>query len=61
MGGAFLYLTICSLRNRVRVQIRRLRQPRYAVGLVAGLLYIYVFVFSPAFRSTPRSGEPNAG
>jgi hypothetical protein len=59
MGGAFLYLTICSLRNRIRVRLRRLREPRYLVGLIAGLAYMWFFVFRNAFRS-PRNG-PDPG
>jgi ABC-2 type transport system permease protein len=60
MGGAFVYLTLCSLRNRIRVRIRRLREPRYLIGLVAGLLYMYTFVFRNAFRNT-RNGRPDPG
>lgn len=54
MGGAFAYLTWCSLRNRIRVRIRRLREPRYLIGLVAGLLYMYAFVFRHAVRGRAR-------
>jgi ABC-2 type transport system permease protein len=45
MAGAFLYLVVCSVRNRIRVRLRRLREPRYLVGLVAGLAYM-AFVLS---------------
>jgi len=49
MAAAFLYLFFCSARNRVRVRLRRLRQPRYLLGSIAGLLYFYTFVFRHAF------------
>jgi ABC-2 type transport system permease protein len=56
MGGAFLYLTICSIRNRVRVRLKRLREPRYLLGLVAGLLY-FGFLFG---RPRRRQGAAAA-
>ena len=45
MTGAFLYLTVRGLINRLRVRLRRLREPRYLVGLSAGLLYFYLVIF----------------
>ena len=56
MAGAFFYLTFCSLRNRMRVRIRRLREPRYLIGLVAGSLYLYTFVLRNAFKPV-RAGR----
>lgn len=38
---AVLFLWAASLRNRVRRQLARLRQPRYLVGVVVALLYLY--------------------
>jgi len=58
VGGAFVYLTLCSLRNRLRTRIKRLRQPRYAIGLAAGLLYMWAFVFRHAFSAQGR-GRPD--
>lgn len=45
MFSAFVYLSLCSIRNRVRVRLRRLRQPRYLIGSAVGVLYLYTFVF----------------
>lgn len=45
MVGAFLYLTACSARNRLRRRLQRLREPRYVIGLVVGLLYMYFAFF----------------
>ncbi|HEX5000617.1 MAG TPA: hypothetical protein VFY29_20505 [Terriglobia bacterium] len=42
--GPLLYLTLCSVRNRIVVRLRRLKEPRYAVGMVVGLGYLW-FVF----------------
>lgn len=47
MSGALGYLTWISVRNRWRSQIRRLRQPRYALALVIGLAYIWTFLLRP--------------
>lgn len=47
MSGALGYLTWISVRNRWRVQLRRLRQPRYALALVIGIAYIWTFLLRP--------------
>jgi hypothetical protein len=56
MVGTFLYLTVCSLRNRIRVRLRRLKEPRYLIGTIVGGLYLYYFAFYRAF-SPGRSGR----
>jgi ABC-2 type transport system permease protein len=53
MVGAFVYLTACSLRNRMRRRLQRLREPRYIIGLVVGLAYMYLAFFRRSAR--PRS------
>jgi len=59
--GAFLYLTACSVKNRVRRRVRRLREPRYVVGLLVGLAYMWFMVFRNAVHPRgPRVG-PGAG
>ena len=57
MIGTFLYLTACSLKNRVIRRVRRLRQPRYLVGLVVGVLYLYTFIL----RNQLRAARPGRG
>ncbi len=60
-----LFLLACSWKNRVWARIKRLRQPKYLISVLAGLLYLY-FVF---LRGTlqyesqvPRSSSiPNPG
>jgi hypothetical protein len=57
MLGTFLYLTACSARNRIRVRIRRLKEPRYLIGSIVGAAYLYYFVIFRAVRSgRSRSG-----
>jgi hypothetical protein len=52
---ALFYLTFTSLGNSVRQRLRRLRQPKYLFGALAGAAYFYFFVFGFAFR---RNGGP---
>jgi ABC-2 type transport system permease protein len=46
MLAASLYIVLCSAKNRVRVRLRRLREPRYLVGAIAGAAYLYFAVFA---------------
>ena len=53
MFGASLYIIVCSARNRLRVRLRRLREPRYLIGAIVGAAYLYFSVFA---RMGSRSG-----
>lgn len=46
---AFVYLTVTSARNRLRQQLRRVRQPRYAVATVLAIVYLGFFLL-PGWR-----------
>src|SRR5438034_1807139 len=46
MFAASFYITICSFRNRVRVRLRRLREPRYLLGAIVGVAYLYFSFFA---------------
>jgi ABC-2 type transport system permease protein len=50
-AGAFL--VTASARNRVRLAIRKLREPRYLVGAAALGLYLWSLVGRNAFRGKP--------
>jgi hypothetical protein len=50
MFGASVYIIICSARNRLRVRLRRLREPRYLIGAIVGAAYSY-FSFFARFRT----------
>jgi ABC-2 type transport system permease protein len=39
--GAFWFVTVRSFKNRVVSRLRRLREPRYLIGFIAGLAYIW--------------------
>ena len=52
-----LYLTVHSIRNQIRVRLRRLRQPRYLIATVLGAGYFWFVIMGGAFRfNRPRSG-----
>jgi hypothetical protein len=55
MVDAFVYLAACSFKNRVRRRLRRLREPRYVVGLIVGLLYLYFAFFRRSGRRQPTA------
>jgi ABC-2 type transport system permease protein len=50
-AGAFL--VAASVRNRVRVAVRKLREPRYLVGAAAVGLYLFSFVGRSALHNRP--------
>jgi hypothetical protein len=56
MTAALLYLTTCSVVNRVRVRLRRLKQPRYLAGTVVGVAYVYFFLIRRPPRASMREG-----
>jgi ABC-2 type transport system permease protein len=58
MIGASLYIILCTARNRLRVRLRRLREPRYLIGAIVGVAYIYFSFFA---RLRTRSSASRAG
>ena len=48
---ALWYLVSRSVRNRVLRQARRVRSPRYAFALLAGLAYIVLLLGNPRDRT----------
>ena len=64
MIQASLYITVCSAKNRLRVRLKRLREPRYLLGALVGAAYVYFTVFArrrgaraTAARSVARGGQ----
>src|SRR5438067_13280229 len=65
MISASLYIIVCSTKNRIRRRLRRLREPRYLVGVLVAVAYLY-FSFSVRMRGARasiasgrrRSGRP---
>jgi ABC-2 type transport system permease protein len=59
MTGAFVYYLTASTRNRVAAAVKRLRQPKYLISLLAGLAYFYMaFLRNMMFRRGARPGMP---
>ncbi len=56
MVSAFLYLSTCSIKNRILARVRRLREPRYAISLAAGMLYLYGTAFRRIFSGGRTPG-----
>jgi hypothetical protein len=58
--NAFLYLQLASVRNRLAQRLKRLRQPKYLLGALAGGAYFYMIFFRNVLRGSPR-GPGSAG
>lgn len=54
MFTALVFLQTRLFWNRVRVQIRRLRQPKYLAGTLAAAAYVYFFLIRGFSRTTDR-------
>ena len=57
MVSTLASLAFWQIRNRIRVRLARLKQPRYLVGSIAGIAYLSYFVIlrNPGF-SRGRGG-----
>ena len=60
MLRASVYIIVCSARNRLRVRLRRLREPRYLLGAMAGAAYIYVSFFARMRSSSGSAARRRA-
>src|ERR1700730_14714920 len=49
MIAALFFLQYYSLKNRTLLRFRRLKQPKYLVGGIVGLLYFYFYFFRYLF------------
>jgi ABC-2 type transport system permease protein len=55
MLGALLYLQLTSWRGLLRTRLLRLKQPKYLLGAVVGIAYLYFFFIH---RRGPGPGRP---
>jgi ABC-2 type transport system permease protein len=60
MLATSLYIIVCSARNRVRLRLRRLREPRYLLGAIVGAAYVY-FTFFARMRARGGAGRSRRG
>lgn len=49
-------LTLWQVKNRIRVRLARLKQPRYLIGSIAGVAYIGYFAFFRTWSSSRARG-----
>ena len=56
MIAAFAYLTLTSTRNKLVQQVKRLKNPRYAIALLLGLGYFWMVFFNSSAREGRNSG-----
>src|SRR5881628_2427587 len=49
MIGALIYLQMQSIKNRLRMRLRRLKKPKYLAGAAVGGAYFYFFFFRNLF------------
>jgi len=57
---AFLFVAGTTTKNRIMQQLRRLRQPRYLLSAIAGLLYFSFLIFKRSVRTGRHAGLPFA-
>ena len=58
MIAALCYLQYHSARNRLVTRFKRLQQPKYLFGAIAGGLYFYFYFFRYLFQGYARGGRP---
>ncbi|HEY3515531.1 MAG TPA: putative ABC exporter domain-containing protein, partial [Gammaproteobacteria bacterium] len=59
IAGALLYVRLTTIKGWFASRLRRLKQPKYAVGAVIGVVYIYSFFIRNFMQNGPR--RPGAG
>jgi hypothetical protein len=61
MWSASLYIIVCSARNRIRSRLVRLREPRYLVGAIVAVAYLYFSVFARIWGSKRSAARRRGG
>jgi ABC-2 type transport system permease protein len=63
MWSTSLYIIVCTAKNRLRVRLARMREPRYLLGAVAAIVYLYFSIFARRFgsRRSSSSGPGRSG
>ncbi|MFN7142088.1 MAG: putative ABC exporter domain-containing protein, partial [Limisphaerales bacterium] len=57
MIQALAYLQLHTWKNHLLVRLRRLRQPKYLLGAIVGILYFYAYFFRHFFGQRPARAE----
>ena len=58
MIGTFLTVAFLTLKNRTIQRLRRLREPRYLIGAIAGAAYFWFFIFRRSMAAHNSSSNP---
>src|SRR5262245_47408442 len=53
--GALLYLRVTTLAGMIRSRLKRLKQPKYLLGAIVGIAYMYFVFFRRGMN--PRPGN----
>src|ERR671934_846624 len=63
MISATVYIIVCSAKNRIRRRLQRLREPRYLIGAIVGVAYMYFSFFARmrGARVSIASGRRRSG
>jgi len=56
--GTFLTVAFLTLKNKTLQRLRRLREPRYLIGAIAGAAYFWFFVFRRSMAAHGSSSNP---
>ena len=54
-----LYLQYHSIKNRIVMRIKRLKQPKYLLGGIVGGLYFYWYFFRTLFGTPAPGAQPS--
>jgi hypothetical protein len=57
MISALLFLQYHSIKNRFSMRIKRLKQPKYLLGAIAGCIYFYFYFWRYLFQSQSGAGN----
>lgn len=60
MIATFVWLIVTSARNQLVTQIKRVKNPRYAIAMVLGIAYFYFIYLHPGTRAS-KSSSPFSG
>ena len=60
MFNALFYLQFNSVKNRLTMRFKRLKQPKYLIGLIVGGLYFYWYFFRVLFVSHSHYGTQSS-
>ncbi len=53
MIGTFINVALLSFKNRMLQRLRKMREPRYLIGAIAGAAYFWFFFFRRAHNGNP--------